>query len=195
VTETRLYQGALSQAGEASIREGARAVAMVRRDGTRPGRPRRAAPTICMTRQRYNDTRPRSLRGTRAKKLQTILAPVLVVDDEPIVRQALAEIVISAGFPVVEASDGDVAIDLLRAGLSPALILIDLAMQRMDARAFRIEQLKDPALRKIATVVLTGSIVDPEALGRELGGVRVMAKPVDCDEIVAILRRHCSRAA
>jgi DNA-binding response OmpR family regulator len=32
-------------------------------------------------------------------------------------------------------------------------------------------------------------------LGRELGGVPVMAKPVDYDELLALVTRHCSRAA
>jgi len=122
------------------------------------------------------------------------VAPVLVVDDEPFVRQALVEMLTSSGFPVVAASDGSVAIELLRQGLRPSLILLDLSMPKMDGRAFRIEQTRDPTLREIATVVLTGSLVDREALGRELGAP-VLAKPVDYDQLRALAGRYCARAA
>ena len=123
------------------------------------------------------------------------MAPVLVVDDEPLVRQAIAEILAGNGFPVVQADDGAVAIELLRRGLRPSLILLDLSMPVMDGRAFRSEQTRDPALSVIPTVVLTGSLVDLAALGRELGGVTVMAKPVDWDDLLALAGRHCARAA
>jgi CheY-like chemotaxis protein len=65
----------------------------------------------------------------------------------------------------------------------------------MDGRAFRAEQTKDPALREIATVVLTGSRVDRQALGRELGGVRVMAKPFEYDQLLSLAGHYCERAA
>jgi CheY-like chemotaxis protein len=95
---------------------------------------------------------------------------------------------------VVEADNGAVAIRLLRGGLRPALILIDLSMPIMDGRAFRAEQTADPMLPEIPTVVMTGSPVDLAALGRALG-VRVMAKPVDWDDLLALAGRHCARAA
>ena len=101
----------------------------------------------------------------------------------------------SMGFSVVEADDGAAAIELLRQGLRPSLILLDLSMPGMDGRAFRVEQTKDLALREIATVVLTGSLVDREALGRELGGVRVVAKPVGYDQLLALVGQYCERAA
>jgi CheY-like chemotaxis protein len=147
-----------------------------------------------MRRQGNNHTRRRSAQAAWAKE-KTVVAPVLVVDDEPVVRQAVVDILIGAGFPVVEAGDGAVAIELLRGGLRPSLILLDLSMPRMDGRAFRAEQTKDRALREIATVVLTGSRVDPDALGRELGGVRVMAKPVDDEQLLSLAGHYCARAA
>ena len=147
-----------------------------------------------MKRQPDSRTREQRPRGKRAK-VPSADTLVFVVDDEPFLREALVEIVTGAGFPVVEADDGAVAIQLLRAGLRPSLILIDLSMRNMGGQAFRIEQTKDPALREIETVVLTGSPVDRKSLGRELDGVTVMAKPVDYDELLAVLGRHGAPAA
>jgi CheY-like chemotaxis protein len=147
-----------------------------------------------MTRQRHRRTRPQRA-GDSGAKVKIGAGPVLVVDDEPFVRQIVAEIVTDTGFEVVEACDGAVAIGLLREGLRPSLILIDLSMPTMDGSTFRRTQVKDPALRGIPTVMLTGSRVDPEALGRELGDIKIMAKPVDYGELLALLKRHCAQAA
>ncbi len=58
-----------------------------------------------------------------------LLADVLVVDDEEPVRTTVAEILRSAGYSVLEAEDGQVALDLLQSG-SVAVILLDIRMPR-----------------------------------------------------------------
>ncbi len=45
-----------------------------------------------------------------------MLADIMVVDDEEPVRSSVAEILRSAGYSVVEAEDGQVALDLLESG-------------------------------------------------------------------------------
>jgi CheY-like chemotaxis protein len=119
---------------------------------------------------------------------------VLVVDDQQCVREAVRDVLRGNGLTVVEAPDGAVAIDLLHRGLRPALILLDLSMTTMDGRAFRVEQAKDPALRRIPTVVITGSGLDPESLGQELDGVQVIAKPITYDDLLALVSHYCSDA-
>jgi CheY-like chemotaxis protein len=125
----------------------------------------------------------------------SVVGPGLVVDDESHIREAVADLLREEGFPVVEADDGAAALDLLRSGLRPSLILLDLTMPGMDGRAFRIEQSKMEDLSGIATAVMTGSLVDVGAVGRELGGLTVLAKPVDYDDLLALATRHCSRAS
>jgi CheY-like chemotaxis protein len=58
-----------------------------------------------------------------------MLADILVVDDEEPVRTSVAEILRSAGYSVLEAEDGQVALDLLQSG-SVGLILLDIRMPR-----------------------------------------------------------------
>jgi two-component system chemotaxis response regulator CheY len=58
-------------------------------------------------------------------------ADVLVVDDDADVRWTVAEILRSAGLTVAEAEDGEIALDLLRAGRY-RIILLDMRMPRRD---------------------------------------------------------------
>jgi CheY-like chemotaxis protein len=59
----------------------------------------------------------------------TLLADVLVVDDEEPIRTSVAEILRAAGYSVAEAEDGQVALDMLETG-SVAVLLLDIRMPR-----------------------------------------------------------------
>ncbi len=60
---------------------------------------------------------------------RVLLADVLVVDDEEPVRTSVAEILRSAGYSVVEAVDGQDALDILESG-SVSVLLLDIRMPR-----------------------------------------------------------------
>jgi signal transduction histidine kinase len=82
---------------------------------------------------------------------------VLVVDDDAETRISVAQVLEEAGYRTLTAGDGLEALTLLRgdAQLHPSVILLDLKMPRMDARAFRNEQQRDPALKDIAVIVFS----------------------------------------
>src|SRR3989344_3668659 len=56
---------------------------------------------------------------------------ILVVDDEEFIRKALAEKLKNEGFDVLEAEDGEKAVDLALSS-HPDLILLDVIMPKMD---------------------------------------------------------------
>lgn len=60
-----------------------------------------------------------------------LLADVLVVDDEEPVRSSVAEILRSVGYSVLEAEDGQVALDLLQSG-HVEVLLLDIRMPRRN---------------------------------------------------------------
>ncbi len=57
---------------------------------------------------------------------------VLVADDEPEVRGLLHRILVTSGFQVLEAEDGDAALELVQAHPSARLLILDLTMPRLD---------------------------------------------------------------
>ncbi len=58
---------------------------------------------------------------------------VLVVDDEPLMRNILRRILTEAGYKVIRASNGQAALKLVKAK-KPDVILLDLVMPEMDGR-------------------------------------------------------------
>jgi CheY-like chemotaxis protein len=62
---------------------------------------------------------------------RTLMADVLVVDDEADVRQSMCEILSTSGFSVAEAEDGAVAFGLLRENRY-GMVLLDIRMPKLD---------------------------------------------------------------
>ena len=117
---------------------------------------------------------------------------IMIVEDDPDVRAALAAVLEGEGYAVVEAGDGAEALRQLR-GNDIALVLLDLWMPVMDGWQFRAEQMRDPALARVPVVVVTA---DPAA-GRQVAALGVqacMVKPVELPELLAQVNRYCGSA-
>jgi len=56
-------------------------------------------------------------------------------------------------YTVVTAADGAEALARLRGGIAPCIIVLDLEMPRKDGAEFRSEQIHDPTLAAIPTIV------------------------------------------
>ncbi len=116
--------------------------------------------------------------------------PIVVVDDDSDVREALGEVLTEEGYATVLFENGRAALDFLKEGKAgapyPALILLDLMMPGMNGWQFREEQLKDELLREIPVVVITASRLGSEAIqARE-----VLFKPVGLGELVDAVHRN-----
>lgn len=82
-------------------------------------------------------------------------ATILLVEDEEAIREVMEAVLQSEGYSVVCTGNGAAALDVLRDGLRPGMIILDLVMPVMDGWQFRTAQLHDPELLKIPTVVFT----------------------------------------
>lgn len=115
--------------------------------------------------------------------------PVLVVEDDADLRQALASVLEADGHAVVQAPDGREAAHLLEEGLKPCLIVLDIAMPEMDGHEFREWQLADRERAAVPAIAYSG-VADPERAS-ELLGIPVFRKPAQLDEVVRMVRWGC----
>ena len=112
---------------------------------------------------------------------------ILLVDDHPLTRSALAGLLTQHGFEVVgEASDGEEAI-VAAARLEPDLILLDLSMPGLDGLS-ALPRLRDAA-PECEVVVLTASGTEENLLGAIRGGAAgYLLKSEPPERIVDFLR-------
>jgi len=116
------------------------------------------------------------------------LRPIFVVEDDTDLRETLGEVLVEEGHRARLFPNGRVALDFLRGGERPKLILLDLVMPEMNGWQFREEQLKDVALRDIPVVVMTASAGCFEA--GPVAAAEVLHKPVGLGEILRAVQRN-----
>jgi CheY-like chemotaxis protein len=113
---------------------------------------------------------------------------ILLVEDDFDVREALAETLRDEGYAVECAVDGVQALDYLRGGGRPGLILLDLMMPRMSGSEFRMVQKVDPQLADLP-VVLISADGRMEEKARTLETHGAIKKPIDVDELLSTVER------
>ncbi len=112
---------------------------------------------------------------------------VLIVDDDTDICETIRTILEIYGYKAVTANDGAEALALLRGGIRPSLIILDLMMPRMNGAQFRQAQLREPAFRAIPVMVLSCD-GRAEAKAADLG-LEVLRKPVELEVLLAAVRR------
>jgi DNA-binding response OmpR family regulator len=110
---------------------------------------------------------------------------VLVVDDEPMVREVLARYLSKEGFAVDVAEDGERALQRL-ADTEPDLVLLDLMLPKVDGyEVFR--QLRERTTTPVIMLTARGEETD-RVVGLELGADDYVTKPFSPREVVARVR-------
>jgi hypothetical protein len=143
--------------------------------------------TIRLPAQVARQGEPALATGCTPAALSTGSVDVLVVDDEPSVRDLMQRFLAKEGFRVATAAGGEEALQLARE-LQPCAITLDLLMPGMDGWAVLAELKADPALAAIPVIMLT--IVDDRSLGYALGVSEYLTKPVDRDRLIAVLNKY-----
>jgi len=121
---------------------------------------------------------------------------ILVVDDDPIERLYVGEILRAQGFRVAEANDGRVALEQLESGQACSLLLTDLQMKDMDGDELLERVRQHPRSARLPVVVLTG-VTDGsrEVQLLDAGADDYIRKPLDAPRMVARIRGALRRAA
>jgi CheY-like chemotaxis protein len=117
---------------------------------------------------------------------------VLVVDDDPTVRELVARHLERAAFAVVTADGGREGLRLARE-LRPAAMTLDISMPDLDGWTVLAAIKGDPSLAAIPVVLMT--ILDEKNRGFALGAADYLTKPVDRGKLVHSLRSICGTKA
>src|SRR6185295_20051711 len=118
---------------------------------------------------------------------------ILLVEDDPWSRDAIAAVLDAFDFVVSEATDGQDALDQLAAGYRPCAILLDLMMPRMDGWEFRQRQRNNPELAKIPVALLTAT-ANIRLHASRLAVDASFSKPLDFDGVIDFIDGHCGDA-
>jgi len=118
---------------------------------------------------------------------------LLFIEDDEATRRSLAEALQGDGFEVVTAANGREGLELLKEGLRPSAILLDVMMPVMDGWDFRHAQSIDPHLRDIPVLLVTASGFSAETLRVQFGDVELIRKPIHYAGLLQTLDRAFAR--
>jgi two-component system response regulator MprA len=120
-------------------------------------------------------------------------ARVLVVDDEPALRDALESSLAFEGYEVLTASDGLEALDAV-AEQQPDLVLLDIMMPRMDGLT-AVRRLRGRGDTVPVLMLTARDAVGDRVTGLDVGADDYLAKPFELDELLARVRALLRRSA
>jgi len=120
---------------------------------------------------------------------------VLIVDDNPAIRNVVAWSLQFGGFQPIEATNGLTAVKWMEQAASeqryPSVILLDLAMPGMDGRAFLawlqsswVDRYPTPAI-----IVITASQLDEKTLNPPPAVKQIVTKPFHVRDLMEVIRK------
>lgn len=116
---------------------------------------------------------------------------ILLVEDDIDIRDALQLILEEEGYDIKTSSNGKEALQYLASTKNlPILILLDLMMPEMNGYEFRHEQLKDPKIASIPTVVLSAGNQIEDAV--KLNFNEAVKKPLALTTLIDVVNRNRS---
>ncbi|MCI0344074.1 MAG: ATP-binding protein, partial [Chloroflexi bacterium] len=135
------------------------------------------------------DPAPRPIASTPGRgRPRSVSSPVLVIDDDPTVRDLMDRFLVKEGFSVITAENGIEGLRRARE-IHPAAITLDVMMPDLDGWTVLAALKGDPALADIPVILVT--IVDEKTRGYALGATDYMVKPIDRERLAGVLRAIC----
>lgn len=115
--------------------------------------------------------------------------PVLVVEDNFDIREAIRELLVEVGYQVEVAASGRAALDYFeKVDRKPCIVLLDLVMPDIDGHKVLDFMRKSDHLFTIPVVVVTAGDTPPP-------GVRFLKKPIDLQVLIDAVASCCGEAA
>jgi CheY-like chemotaxis protein len=110
---------------------------------------------------------------------------ILVVDDEPTIRELISDTLRESGYQVQSAANGADALELMR-GWLPHAIVLDLMMPRLDGHGFVQLMRLNPRLAAVPVLLVTAAYGAEEAFAR-IGANAYLTKPFELDHLIEVV--------
>lgn len=122
-------------------------------------------------------------------EIQTLAggSTVLVIDNEPVIRELIARYLRKAGFTVETAINGEEGLRLAEQ-IRPSVITLDVLMPGMDGWAALSAIKASPVLADTPVVMLT--LTDNKNIGFSLGATDYLTKPIDRQRLINLVYKH-----
>jgi CheY-like chemotaxis protein len=117
---------------------------------------------------------------------------VMIVEDDSEIREGLCDLLNEEGYRVVAAENGRQALEYLRSGPRPAVILLDLMMPVMNGWEFRQEQSRNLLLGDIPVAVMTAA---SELTASSIDAKEILPKPLPVERLLKVVKQYCSRSS
>ena len=113
---------------------------------------------------------------------------ILVIDDEPAIRQMMRDILELEGYHVSTAANGEEGISELKSIRSPCVVLLDLMMPVKNGWEFLDFQRNDPLLSKIPIVICSAYAESAKSVCPS----GFVPKPVQLDSLLKAVKAFCA---
>ena len=118
------------------------------------------------------------------------MKPVLLVDDSPTMLASISGVLKKAGIASTTAGSGEAALDMVRGGLAPCLVITDYHMPGMHGVDLIAKLRGSAATRFVPMLVLTTySEQDKRRSAKAAGATGWLVKPVDPTSLVQIVKQ------
>jgi DNA-binding response OmpR family regulator len=120
---------------------------------------------------------------------------ILIIEDDKDIRESFTFILEEEGYKVVQAENGQIALNLLRLRTNPVpgCIILDLMMPVMDGKTFLETLSKNHPhdLCKIPIILATAMGSSDDEMSDLPCMVEKFSKPLDMSELISTVRKHC----
>ena len=116
---------------------------------------------------------------------------VLVIDDEPAIRDLFSRALATSGFFPVVAGNAEAALRLIEGGMNPDAILLDLLMPGMGGLGFLLQIRADPQRSHIPVAIVTANSLIPSSVRYTATALKaeIHFKPMEIDAILSLTER------
>jgi CheY-like chemotaxis protein len=131
--------------------------------------------------------------------MASLRGPVLIVEDDPDIRESLQHFLEAHGYPVRAASHGREALEHLARMPRPSMVVLDMTLPVMDGHRVLTTRKGDDILRTIPVVILSAAMAGMSPRDRALyaasyGVAAFLGKPADPRQVLEVVERHALRA-